>query len=503
MSFDEARLRRDANRANLRRRTGEPHVTDFTAMVAVDSAQAARVIVPVTVEALATYLAAAGERAATAVEAAGFTGKAGELVVVPGDGASDWSLLVGVAAGPLGVWALAGAAEKLPAGTYRLSAGAGGLAAGTGGGAIDPGAALHGWLMAQHRFDRYHSETRANNAKLLLVADAAGIAPAVALAEATALVRDLVDTPAGDMDPAALAEAIRAEGVRFGAEVRVIEGGELAAGFPAIHAVGRAAACGPRLIDLTWGDPAHARVTLVGKGVTFDSGGLDIKPASGMRLMKKDMGGAAVALGLARLVMGSGLPVRLRLIVPAVENAIAGNAFHPGDVVGTRAGITVEIGNTDAEGRLILCDALTLAQEGAEDRPDLLLDFATLTGAARVALGPDLPALYAHDDALAGDLLAAGTAAGDPLWRMPLWQPYTEMIRSSIADIDNSGEGGFAGSITAALFLDRFVNAGQAWAHLDLFAWNPVTRPGRPKGGAATALAATWGMLRRRFACGR
>ncbi len=238
-------------------------------------------------------------------------------------------------------------------------------------------------------------------------------------------------------------------------------------------------------------------MTLVGKGVTFDSGGLDIKPASGMRLMKKDMGGAAVALGVARLVMAARLPVRLRLIVPAVENAIASNAFRPGDVLRTRAGITVEVGNTDAEGRLILADALTYAQE---DSPALLLDFATLTGAARVALGPDLPALYSHDDALAAELLAAGAAAGDPLWRMPLWAPYREMISSNIADIDNSGEGGFAGSITAALFLDKFVKAGQAWAHFDLFAWNPVARPGRPKGGAATGLAAAWGLLRTRYA---
>ena len=465
-------------------------MTDFAGLLAVDLGQAARTIVAVTTDTVAAYVATAGERTAAAVVAADFTGKAGELAIVPGETPGDWSVLVGVAAGSLEPWALAGAANKLPGGTFRL-------AAPTGGEASDGGAAVHGWLMAQHHFDRYQSETRAKNAKLLLVPDAATIGPAVALAEATALVRDLVDTPAADMDPAALAAAIVAESVRFGADVTVVDGAALTAGFPAVHAVGRAAACGPRLIDLTWGDPAHPTVTLVGKGVTFDSGGLDIKPASGMRLMKKDMGGAAVALGLARLVMGAKLPVRLRLIVPAVENAIAGNAFHPGDVLRTRAGITVEIGNTDAEGRLILADALTLAQEG--DAPDLLLDFATLTGAARVALGPDLPALYSHDDALAADLLAAGTAAGDPLWRMPLWRPYTEMIRSSIADIDNSGEGSFAGSITAALFLDRFVMPGQSWGHLDLFAWNPVAKPGRPKGGAATGLAATWGMLRRRF----
>ena len=459
-------------------------MTDFAALLAADRAQPARLLTPQTVETLAARLATADARTAAAVAAAGFTGKPGELVVVPGDAAGEWCALVGVDPGPLGPWALAGAAEKLPTGTYRLA----------GPGAAD--AALHGWLMAQHRFDRYRREATPAGTKVLLVPDAVVIAPAVALAEATALVRDLVDTPAGDMDPAALADAIRVEGRQFGADVAVIEGEALASGFPAVHAVGRAASVGPRLVDLTWGDPAHPRVTLVGKGVTFDSGGLDIKPASGMRLMKKDMGGAAVALGVARLVMGARLPVRLRLIVPAVENAIAGNAFRPGDVLRTRAGVTVEIGNTDAEGRLILCDALTYAQE---DAPDLLLDFATLTGAARVALGPDLPALYSHDDSLAADLLAAGAAAGDPLWRMPLWAPYKEMIRSSIADIDNSGEGGFAGSITAALFLDRFVAADQAWAHLDLFAWQPAAKPGRPKGGAATGLGAAWGLLRRRF----
>ena len=456
-------------------------MTDFAAMLAADSGQPATALTLVTPDALPAWRDAAGERGRTAVAAAGFAAKAGELIVVPGDAAGDWSVLVGVAL-PLDPWALAAAADKLPAGTYRVDGG-------------DAGAAVHGWLMAQHRFDRYRNMP-APGAKVLLVADTA-IAPVVALAEATALVRDLVDTPAGDMDPAALAAAIVAEGERFGADVKVIDGDQLATGFPAVHAVGRAASVGPRLIDLVWGDPSHPKVTLVGKGVTFDSGGLDIKPASGMRLMKKDMGGAAVALGVARLVMGARLPVRLRLIVPAVENAIAGNAFRPGDVLRTRAGVTVEIGNTDAEGRLILADALTYAQE---DSPSLLLDFATLTGAARVALGPDLPALYSHDDALAADLLAAGTAAGDPLWRMPLWAPYAEMIASNIADLDNSGEGGFAGSITAALFLDRFIRPGQTWAHFDLFAWNPAARPGRPKGGAATAMAAAWGLMRHRFA---
>ena len=461
-------------------------MTDFAALVAGDSGAAARTLSPVTADGLAEAVATAGPRAAAAVAASGFAAKPGEIVIVPGDDPGAWSVFAGVEPGALGQWALAAAAERLPAGAYRLIG--------------DPGAAVTGWLLAQHHFDRYRSAPAATGPRVLLVSADHDPAAAVRMAEATALVRNLVDTPAGDMDPAALAAVIVAQGAAFGADVSVIDGDALRDGFPAIHAVGRAATSAPCLIDLTWGDPAHPAVTLVGKGVTFDSGGLDIKPASGMRLMKKDMGGAAVALGVARLVMANNLPVRLRLIVPAAENAIAGNAFHPGDVLRTRAGISVEIGNTDAEGRLLLADALTYAQEGVP--PALLLDFATLTGAARVALGPDLPALYSHDDGLAADLLTAGTAAGDPLWRLPLWAPYAEMIKSGIADIDNSGEGGFAGSITAALFLDRFVAAGRAWAHLDLFAWNPVARPGRPKGGAATGLAAAWGLLAARFGDG-
>ncbi|QYE34792.1 leucyl aminopeptidase family protein [Polymorphobacter sp. PAMC 29334] len=457
-------------------------MTDFTSLLVADTGQPARTIALVDSAGLADWLAAASDRARVAVDAAGFVGGAGEVVIVGGDAAGDWSVLAGVV-DRLDPWALAAAAEKLPAGTYRLADAA-------------PGPAAFGWLMAQHRFDRYRAPKVAAP-RILLTPDTASIDATVQLAEATALVRDLVDTPAGDMDPAALADAIRAEGERFGAIVDVITGDDLRTGFPAIDAVGRAAAVGPRLIDLTWGDPAHPKLTLVGKGVTFDSGGLDIKPASGMRLMKKDMGGAAHALALARLVMGAGLPVRLRLIVPAVENAIAGNAFRPGDVLRTRAGITVEVGNTDAEGRLILADALALAQE---DAPDLLLDMATLTGAARVALGPDLPALFSHSDGIAAEILAGGVTARDQLWRMPLWAPYAEMIKSGIADIDNSGEGGFAGCITAALFLDRFVAAGVPWAHVDLFAWNPVAKPGRPKGGAATGLRALWSMLQNRFA---
>jgi leucyl aminopeptidase len=265
-----------------------------------------------------------------------------------------------------------------------------------------------------------------------------------------------------------------------------------------IHAVGQAAAKGrePRLVELEWGRPEHPRVAIVGKGVVFDSGGLDIKPAAGMRLMKKDMGGAAHAIALARLVMTAGLKVRLHLLVPAVENAIAGNAFRPGDVLQSRKGLTVENTNTDAEGRLILGDALAKA---GESEPELILDFATLTGAARVALGPDLPATFANDDALAEALLQAGQAVHDPLWRMPLWDGYDEMLKSDIADLVNAPDGGFAGAVTAALFLRRFVPKDALWAHFDTFAWRPTPKPGRPKGGDACGLRAAWAMLKGRY----
>jgi leucyl aminopeptidase len=311
-------------------------------------------------------------------------------------------------------------------------------------------------------------------------------------------VRDLVNTPAADMGPAELEAAAEMLARDHGATLSVTRGDALEQGYPMIHAVGMAAARGrePRLIELEWGQADHPRLALVGKGVCFDTGGLDIKPSAAMRLMKKDMGGAAHALALADLVMRLRLPVRLHLLVAAVENAVAGNAFRPGDVLKTRKGLTVENTNTDAEGRLVLGDALTRAVEA---KPELILDFATLTGAARVALGPDLPALFANDDALAAALIDAGTAANDPLWRLPLWDGYDEMLKSDIADLVNAAEGGFAGSITAALFLRRFVPKDIAWAHLDLFAWRPAARPGRPKGGDAMGLRAAWAMLKTRY----
>jgi leucyl aminopeptidase len=332
-----------------------------------------------------------------------------------------------------------------------------------------------------------------------VVSDGVDLDEVIALAHACALARDMVNTPANDMGPLQIETIAREIAERFGAAITVVTGDDLLeANYPAVHAVGRAAdpARAPRMIEIAWGDQRHTKLAIVGKGVCFDSGGLDIKPADGMRLMKKDMGGAAHAFALARLIMAAKLPVRLHLLVPAVENAISGGAFRPGDILKSRKGLTVEIGNTDAEGRLILADALTRA---AEEKPELIIDFATLTGAARVALGPDLPATFANDDALAAELLAAGEAVSDPLWRMPLWKHYADMLASDIADIGNVAESSMAGSVTAALFLQKFVPDDTLWVHLDTFAWRSKPRPGRPKGGDALGLRAVFEMLKARY----
>ena len=316
------------------------------------------------------------------------------------------------------------------------------------------------------------------------------------IVEGVTLARDLINTPANDMGPAQLEQAARKLAARHAATMTAVVGDELLEqNFPLIHAVGRAAAAAPRLVDLSWGDAAHPRVTLVGKGVCFDTGGLDIKPESAMLNMKKDMGGAATALALAHMIMARGLKLRLRVLIPAVENAIAGASFRPRDIYTSRKGITVEIGNTDAEGRLILADALALADE---DKPALIADFATLTGAARVALGPDVPAFFTDDDRLADDLMRAGKAENDPLWRLPLWRPYESMLESKVADINNVG-GSQGGAITAALFMRRFVSA-QSWVHFDLFAWTPSAKSGRPEGGECQAARALYALLVARYA---
>jgi leucyl aminopeptidase len=464
-------------------------MTDYSLLLQADRAQPAHDLHLVDKTGFDDWLAGRPASDRAAVAANRFSGAAADIAILPGTDPERWSAVLGVGdIATLGPWCLAKAAEQLPGGSYRLIGGA------------EPGAAALGWLLGQYRFDRYRKATDASGPRILLTTQPARIAEAVQLAEATALVRDMVNTPASDMGPAELADAVQTVAqAQDGASFRVTRGDALSQGYPMIAAVGRAAtpARAPRLIELEWGNPAHPRVAIVGKGVCFDSGGLDIKPASGMLLMKKDMGGAAHALALAQLVMRSRLPVRLHLLIPAVENAISADAFRPGDVLASRKGLTVEIGNTDAEGRLILADALTRA---GEDDPVLILDFATLTGAARVALGPDLPAMFANDDSLAADLLAAGDATGDPLWRMPLWSGYADMLKSGVADINNAPEGGFAGAVTAALFLEKFVPEGTNWAHLDTFAWRPSARPGRPKGGEALGLRAAWRLLQQRFA---
>jgi len=311
------------------------------------------------------------------------------------------------------------------------------------------------------------------------------------------LARDLINTPSNDMGPEELAAAAQDLAAEFGASFGCTIGDELEKHFPLIHAVGMASSRAPRLIDIGWGDPAHPKVTLVGKGVCFDTGGLDLKPSSGMLIMKKDMGGAANVLALARMVMDAKLKVRLRVLIPAVENAVAGNAFRPLDIFTSRKGITVEIGNTDAEGRLVLADALALADE---EKPDLLIDLGTLTGAARVALGPDLPPFYTNDETLAADLSRCAVKENDPLWRMPLWAPYDNWLDSKTATITNAPSGGFAGSITCALFLQRFVEHADSWLHVDIYGWTPSAKPARPEGGECQAARAIYTLLSERYA---
>ncbi len=351
------------------------------------------------------------------------------------------------------------------------------------------------FLMGGYSFTRY----RKGSEKTIRLAVPAGVNAAETqhIADAVTLARDLINTPTNDMGPDALEQAARDLASRNGAKVSTIEGDALLKqNFPMIHAVGRAGSIAPRLIDLTWGKDSDPKITLVGKGVCFDTGGLDIKPASGMLLMKKDMGGAANVLGLASIIMNAKLPVRLRVLIPAVENSIAGNAFRPSDILQSRKGLSVEIGNTDAEGRLVLADALTLADE---EEPELIIDMATLTGAARVALGPDLPPFYTHDDALAAAIAEKADETADPLWRMPLWAPYAQKLSSRVADINNVTTDGFAGSVTAALFLSRFVEKAKSWAHFDIYGWVPVEKPASPVGGEAQAIRALYALLKHKY----
>ncbi|HSX65185.1 MAG TPA: leucyl aminopeptidase family protein [Pseudoxanthomonas sp.] len=421
------------------------------------------------------------------LDAQHFTAAPGSLLLLPGESGVGGAV-IGIG-DPLDPYSYAHAPFGLPQGNWQLASDL----------SVEAQAALQlGWGLGSYRFDRYKQPPRKPARLVLQPADA----EALDLLAASVRVRDLVNTPTEHMGPDELEAVAREIAQAHGATVDVIAGDELLAqNFPAIHAVGRASHRAPRLIVMRWGgdtDESRARphVALVGKGVCFDTGGLDIKPADGMRNMKKDMGGAAHALALAQLVMARQLPVRLTVLVPAVENSIGPNAFRPGEVIATRQGISVEIDNTDAEGRIILCDALTYA---GEQSPDIVLDFATLTGAARIALGPDLPALFANDDALANDWIAAGERMRDPVWRMPLWRPYLRYLTSNIADLANAGSR-MAGAVTAALYLERFVPAEQKWALLDVYAWNDSDRPGRPAGGEALALRSAYAMLKARYA---
>lgn len=350
------------------------------------------------------------------------------------------------------------------------------------------------WLLGGYQFDRYLSGERQEKPKLAVNADKANI---LSVAESVCLTRDLVNTPTNDLGPAHLEQAFRSLGDKYQAEISVIKGDDLLnQNFPMIHAVGRASVDAPRLLDLAWGDPGNTKVTLVGKGVCFDTGGLNIKPGSSMAAMKKDMGGAANVMGLAQMIMDAKLPVRLRVLIPAVENSISGNAFRPGDILPSRKGISVEIGNTDAEGRLVLGDALALADEQS---PEILIDMATLTGAARVALGPDLPPFYTADAVFANEVADAGLRLNDPVWRMPLWAPYSQMLSSKIADVNHISTGGFAGSITAALFLEKFVEKAATWAHFDIYASTATDKPWARAGGEAQAIRSLFDVLSKRF----
>jgi len=421
---------------------------------------------------------------------AGFSGAAGDMALIPGSGGKLARVYFGMGDAPIPrAMSLRGLVARLPAGDYRIAERPAEL---------DGGQIAQAWLLGGYRFSRY-KQVRDVGPVRLAIPDEAGLGEASMIAAACALARDMVNTPANDMGPERI-EAIALEvAAAHGAQAQVTRGEDLLpAGYPLVHAVGRAAdtARAPRFIEFAWGDPRHPAVVLVGKGVAFDSGGLDIKPSTGMRLMKKDMGGAAHALALAQMIMAGGLPVRLHVLIPAVENAISGGAMRPGDILPSRKGLSVEVGNTDAEGRLILADALARAGELS---PALTIDLATLTGAARVALGPDVVPFYTDDDALAADLARISDAVEDPLWRMPMWQGYASGIDSDIADLKNDPDAWVqAGSIAAALFLRRFAPEG-AWLHLDIYAWNPRPRPGWPQGAEAQAIRALYAMLKVRY----
>lgn len=445
--------------------------------------------VPITVlraSSLAEYLAGQSALLRRWVKESDFDASPETFLAVPGTDGRLARVLIGLGAGET-PWAYAGLREKLPAGSYAFDASLPREAA--------TRAAL-GWALGAYAFTRY--KARKDRPRALVWPKGADRGHVERTAEATFLVRDLINTPANDLGPAELAAEARKLAKRHRAQFSVIVGDALLKkNYPTIHAVGRASTRAPRLIDIRWGRTSDPKVTLVGKGVCFDTGGLDLKGSGNMLLMKKDMGGAAQTLGLAAMIMGAKLRVRLRVLVPAVENSVSGNAMRPLDVIRTRKGLTVEIGNTDAEGRLILCDALA---EADREQPALIVDCATLTGAARVALGPDMPALFTNDDKVADALMAASRSESDPIWRLPLWPGYRATLDSKVADLNNISDGPFAGAITAALYLERFVSDKRTWIHLDMMGWNPAPRAGRPKGGEAQGMRALFRLIAERYA---
>jgi leucyl aminopeptidase len=459
-------------------------------MSSVFETAAAAAAIPITFATKVTWDAVCAELPAEArqfARANRFTGKPGACLTLPAADGSIAQVLFGLEDATTkyrDLFRPGALPGLLPPGVYRFA-----------NAPHDLRLATLAFALGCYRFDRYR---KANTPDVRLVpADGVDIADIARMAEAASLARDLINTPSNDMGPEQLADAAARLAKRFGADFRCIVGDDLTKqNFPLIHAVGMASTRAPRLIDFSWGDPAHPKVTLVGKGVCFDTGGLDLKPSSGMLIMKKDMGGAANVLALALMVMDARLKVRLRVLIPAVENAVAGNAFRPLDIFTSRKGITVEIGNTDAEGRLVLADALALADE---EKPDLLVDLGTLTGAARVALGPDLPPFYTDDETLAQDVAACAKQENDPLWRLPLWPPYDSWLDSKVATINNAPPGGFAGSITCALFLQRFVEHARSWLHVDIYGWTPSAKPARPEGGECQGARAIYKLLGQRY----
>lgn len=431
-------------------------------------------------------LAALSEPQRAWLEATGWKPEAGAVALLPGPDGSLAGAVLGLGEAPPMPLVTGALPRALPAGDYHFASAP-----------PDANLAALGWLMGAYTFTRYKARDGHKPTRLKLPAGADG-AEVRRVARAVAMARDLINTPANDLGPAELADTALALAEEYGAQAQVTVGEALLIkNLPLIHAVGRASDRPPRLIDFTWGDAKAPKITLVGKGICFDTGGLNIKPGQSMAMMKKDMGGAASVLACAAMIMDAKLPVRLRVLVPAADNSISGDAFRPGDVLHSRAGLTVEIGNTDAEGRLVLADALTLADE---ETPDLVVSFATLTGAARVALGPDLPPLFATDDAFAQTMLATGLTLGDPLWRMPFWMPYDKGLKGKTGDINNIADQPHAGSVVAALFLKRFVKKAAAYAHLDIFAWVPRPQPGRPEGGDPQGARALFETLRQTYA---